>query len=197
MRNKILVVGIIGLFIFMQLIASQLSDPKDLTALLFNCMVSTGKATYLLNETVRIQVTAPENTTTNLTIQDPEGYLYATLGEELGDFTHLYHPKLTGNYSVFARFYLLNESANANASFRVIPENIPDITIKTDKESYLVNETILIQIAATENTTINLTIKDPGNYLHPIPGENLGGFTYRYTPSIPGNYTVTALILIE
>jgi len=187
LRNKILLTAVIGLIISMQFIASQLSGSENLTFL-----VSTERETYLPNETVRIQITAPESTTTNLTIKDPDSYLYATLGENLGSFTHLYNPELIGNYSVFANFYLLNESANASTSFKVIPKNISenetvteDITIslenttlKTDKSLYLLNETVRIQITAPESTTTNLTVKDPGGYLYITIGENLGSFTH-------------------
>gem|GEM_PF-5023551 len=190
----------------MQFIASQLSGSENLTFL-----VSTDRETYLPNETVRIRITAPENTTTNLTIQDPDSYLYTTLGENLGSFTHLYYPELIGNYSAFANFYLLNESANASTSFKVIPaENISEnetvtenitislenTTLKTDKSLYLPNETVCIQITAPKNTTTNLTIQDPDGYLYSTLGENLGSFTHFYYPELIGNYSVSAKLYL-
>jgi len=66
-------------------------------SILKTASLSTDKSLYLLNETVRIQITAPESTTTNLTVKDPGGYLYITIGENLGSFTHLtpYSPTST------------------------------------------------------------------------------------------------------
>jgi len=84
---------VIGIMISIQITSTQIGDPPPYAYIL------TDKQTYYLNETVRIQVTAPENTTTNLTIQDPDSYLYITLGENLGSFTHLYNPELIGRTS--------------------------------------------------------------------------------------------------
>ena len=77
-----------------------------------------------------------------------------------------------------------------------------NITLNTDKNSYLVNETVFISDTVVFNnsfveTTVNLSINSSGNrFLHTINTTN-GTFSYEYVASKSGNYIVEAHVIFE
>jgi hypothetical protein len=190
-----------------------------------NLSISTDKATYLLNETVRIPVIAQENVTTNLTILNPMNDTYSTMKEKLGSFTHLYYPGLLGNYSVHAICSLRNESSDLSAFFSVmdaVEEVLEDVTNET-LPGNVTNETVEIPENATYsplesaslstdkfmyylNETVRISVKAPENTTTNLsitdPIQNLssapgnGSFNISYTPEFLGNYSVNAKLFL-
>jgi len=77
-----------------------------------------------------------------------------------------------------------------------------NITLNTDKNSYLVNETVFISGTVVFNnsfveTTVNLSINSSGNsFLYTINTTN-GTFSYEYIASKSGNYVVGAHVIFE
>ncbi len=206
MKNRILLVVLAFSLIFCaDLILSEFSNSGDLFFEL-----STDRPIYQLNETVRIQVTAPENTSTNLTIQNPSNITYTTQKEKTGSFTHIYTPDSTGNYSIQAFFSLHNQSSNISTYFTVTqsleetiePENqtkslLKTSSLTTNKPIYLLNETVRITITAPENTTTNLTIQNPLGELYSTLKENFGSFTHLYIPEFLGDYLIHTKLSLQ
>ncbi len=77
-----------------------------------------------------------------------------------------------------------------------------NITLNTDKDSYLVNEMVFISGTVVFNnsfveTTVNLSMNFSGNsFLHTINTTN-GAFSYEYVASKSGNYIVGAHAIFE
>ncbi|MBN2014476.1 MAG: DUF2341 domain-containing protein, partial [Candidatus Altiarchaeota archaeon] len=175
---------------------SQLSDPENISF-----SVSTDKEIYFLDEIVRVSVSAPGNSSTNLSILDPQGGIYSTFKENLGNFTHLYSPSSIGDYSVHAHFSLLNISSNASAFFKVIPfvetNPLENASLWTDKPTYYLNEIIRISVSAPKNTTTNLTIRNPTGSLYSTLKELIGSFTHLFFPEFSGNHSVRAFFSLQ
>jgi len=87
--------------------------------LLLNASISTDKAAYLPNETVRVILEAPANTSTDLILRLPSESWTELLYGQLGPFRYNYVPEIVGRYLLLAELTLMNESRGILAVFNV------------------------------------------------------------------------------